>query len=94
MHPIFILFVASVIALVSGMAAWWYVERPANYHPRNELMRLRNHAAWLEQRLDLARRERWGHDMIVSLSEQLGVACQQLARAQRRGHRKPAASPR
>jgi hypothetical protein len=79
-----ILLPALGIALVSWIAAWLYTRNSANHSSVDELQRLRNHAAWLEQRLDTARQERWGHEMIVSLSDQLGTACEQLARAQGR----------
>jgi hypothetical protein len=70
-----------LVALVCWVAAWTHTRNAANHDPREDYRRLQRHAAWLEQRLDVARRERWGPEMIASLSRQLGVACQQLARA-------------
>jgi len=83
----FILVPAAVIGLIAWFTAWWFTHARGE-SPRAEIERLRNHAAWLEQRLDTARRERWDPDMIVSLSGQLGVACQALARA-KRGNPRP-----
>ena len=80
----FIILPAVVIGLIAWLAAWWFTHASKSDSPRDELERLRNHAAWLEQRLDTARQERWDRDMIVSLSDQLGAACGELSRAQRR----------
>jgi hypothetical protein len=88
MQAVLILLVGSVIALFAWIAAWRHTRNPANHSAREELHRLRTHALWLEQRLDTARRERWDHAMIVNLSDQLGAACRQLARAQQRAHRR------
>jgi hypothetical protein len=88
MSAAFILLPALVIAIIAWLAAWWHTRRPAKSGSSDELRRLRSHAVWLEQRLDTARRERWDHQMIVSLSEQLGVACRQLSSAQRRVRRR------
>jgi hypothetical protein len=86
-----ILIVAIAIGLAAWIAALVHTRNPAHHDPREDYRRLQRHAAWLEQRLDQARRERWGAAMINGLSDQLGKACQQLARA--RGgviHRKSA----
>lgn len=91
MPATFLLILVLTIALAAWLAAWWHTHTKAHSRPRpgEELQRLRNYAAWLEQRLDTARRERWDHDMIVSLSRQLGIACRQLSRAQVRAHDTP-----
>jgi hypothetical protein len=91
MQTVLILLIASVIALTSWLAAWWHTRNPASRNARDELQRLRTHALWLEQRLDTARRERWDRDMIVKLTDQLGIACRQLARAQVRARRRAVA---
>ena len=70
-----------VIAVSAWLAAWRHTRNPSNQDPREDYRQLQRHAAWLEQRLDVARRERWSPEMIASLSAQLGDACQQLARA-------------
>jgi hypothetical protein len=77
----FLLLPAFVIGIVAWLAAWWYTRRTTADDGRDEIDRLRNHAAWLEQRLDIARRERWDPEMIVNLSDQLGTACTALTRA-------------
>ena len=78
-----ILLPAVVVGVIAWLAAWWYT-RNSTGSPRDEIQRLRNHAAWLEQRLDVARQERWDRAMIVNLSDQLGTACNTLARARHR----------
>jgi hypothetical protein len=76
-----ILSVMAVIAIAAWLAAWTHTRDPANHDAREDFRRLQRHAAWLEQRLDLARREKWGAEMITSLSIQLGEACHELSRA-------------
>ena len=94
MPATFLLFPALVIGVVAWLAAWWFTHKPVENGERDEIIRLRNHAAWLEQRLDTARRERWDREMIASLSDQLGTACANLARAQRGSRRVPVGSSR
>jgi hypothetical protein len=79
MPATFILLPAVVIGVIVWIVAWWYTRRLANRNQRDEIKRLRNRAAWLEQRLDRARQERWDRAMILGLSDQLGTACQDLA---------------
>lgn len=71
------------LALVAAIVAWFVAWRHtrSHYDPREEYRRLQRHAAWLENRLDQARREKWGAEMITRLSQQLGDACQKLGRA-------------
>lgn len=88
MPATFLLLPAVVIGMIAWITAWWYTRHQARSSPRDELERLRNHAAWLEQRLDTARQERWEHEMIVSLSDQLGSACHELASARNRDRRR------
>lgn len=76
-----ILAVFAVVALVAVVAAWLHARNPANYDPREDFRELQRHAAWLEQRLDLARREHWGAQMITHLSNELGDACRLLGQA-------------
>jgi hypothetical protein len=90
----FIIVPAVLIGLIAWMAAWWYTRTSKRDGPRDELQRLRNHACWLEQRLDIARQERWDAEMIISLSDQLGTACHELACAQRRRRARTLASSR
>ena len=93
MPATFILFPALVIGFTAWILAWWFT-RHSHRAPRDEINRLRNHALWLEQRLDTARGERWDRDMIVSLSDRLGAACAELARARRDSRRSTIASVR
>ena len=90
----FILVPAIVIGAIAWIAAWWFTHRAGADTPRDEIERVRNHAAWLEQRLDKARLERWDPAMINCLSDQLGIACRELTRAQRGSRRRTMASQR
>jgi hypothetical protein len=76
-----ILVVLVVVAILAWLAAWNHTRNPANRDPREDFRQLQRHAAWLEQRLDTARREHWGGEMIAQLSDQLGAACRDLAQA-------------
>jgi hypothetical protein len=87
MQAALILLVAFTIGLLSWLVAWRYTRHPRQRR-QDEFIRARNQALWLEQRLDMARRERWDHAMIVQLSAQLGVACAQLAQARHRARRR------
>jgi hypothetical protein len=78
---------ALLIALIAWIAAWRYTHTAEPEPPRDEVERLRNHALWLEQRLDLARREKWDRAMVADLSHQLGLACDELARARQQRRR-------
>ena len=46
----------------------------------DELQRLRQQEAWLRQRLELAEREQWSHDMIASIADEHRQTALQLAR--------------
>lgn len=78
---VIILGVFVVIALVACIMAWAHTRNPANRDPREDYRQLQRQAEWLEQRLDVARRERWSAEMIRSLEQQLGAACDHLAHA-------------
>ena len=78
----FILFSCAAI----GIALWTMVRRHfrkvKNDYTPSHLQRLHNRAVWLELRLDKARQEHWDRTTIVSLSDELGATCEELARAQ------------
>lgn len=77
--PIFA--VLAVVFLAAWLGAWCYTRDPVHHDPREDFRKLQRQAAWLEQRLDIARREHWDADMIARLSDELGVACRELAGA-------------
>ena len=87
MPATFILFSSAAIGIALWVAVRRYFRNLKIKRPESELQRLRKRAAWLEQRLDLARQERQDRLMILTLSNQLGRACSDLARAQDRSHR-------
>lgn len=74
-----------VVALVAWFGAWLHARNPANYNPEEEAARLRDHAAWLQHRLEVARRENWGHEMVAGITEELGATSRQLAQISGRG---------
>jgi hypothetical protein len=71
--------VVFVVTLVAWAGAWMHARDPANTNAREEVERLRHHAAWLEQRIDVAQREKWDGEMIDNLSAELAATTQQLA---------------
>lgn len=70
-----------VVALVAWLGAWLQARNPANHRPEEDVARLRHHAAWLEQRLEMARREKWGVAMETSLAAELDATTGALASA-------------
>lgn len=68
-----------VVVVIAWVGAWMQARDPASQNPVEDLQRLRVHAAWLEQRLHVARRENWGDAMVASLTEELRVTSDQLA---------------
>jgi hypothetical protein len=74
-----ILAALAVVFLAAWLGAWYYTRNPIYHDPREDFRKLQRQAAWLEQRLDIARREHWDADMIARLSDELGVACRELA---------------
>lgn len=72
-------FAVFVVTIVAWFSAWMHARNPANYNARDEAERLRHHAAWLEQRLEVAHREQWGDDMIDALNDERDLTRRQLA---------------
>lgn len=70
-----------VVVVVAWVGAWMQARDPASQNPVENLQRLQVHAAWLEQRLHVARRENWGDDMVAGLTEELRMTSEQLALA-------------
>ena len=90
---------ASLIFFASatiGIALWTTLRRYARTvqsdHPASYRQRLHQHAVWLELRLDTARQERWDRKKILSLSDELGATCQELARVKSRSYHGKTAS--
>jgi hypothetical protein len=73
--------ISAAIGIIAWIAAVLHLRNPVNHDPRADFRQLQRHAAWLEERLDRARREHWDPLMITSLSNQLGDACRRLAEA-------------
>ena len=72
-----------VLAAAIGVYVWAALQsrHPANQYSGIDLERLRNHEAWLKQRLQLARQEKWSGDMIARITADLAAATQKLAKA-------------
>jgi hypothetical protein len=73
-----IIAVAAVVA-AAFIGAWLQERNPAHQNAQADLERLRQHASWLEQRLAIAEREKWGDAMIGNLSSEHTATLQQLA---------------
>jgi hypothetical protein len=72
---------------VSGLVLTWFRRRANDPRRRNvqeEIARLQHREHWLRQRLEVAQRERWGHDMIVSLTAELSATAEELSGAMAR----------
>jgi ABC-type uncharacterized transport system fused permease/ATPase subunit len=74
---VLLVFVVSVSAYV---AARLHSSNPANASPAADFQRLRQHRAWLEERLRLAWREKWDQIMISRLVDQIEAVDADLAR--------------
>jgi hypothetical protein len=70
----------AAVVVVAFIGAWLQERNPAHQDARADLERLRQHATWLEQRLELAERENWGEAMIASLTAEHAATVQQLTR--------------
>ncbi|MEO6246390.1 MAG: hypothetical protein ABIQ12_13225 [Opitutaceae bacterium] len=62
-----------IVALVAWFGAWTQARDPAQQNPREDFTQAQQEAAWLEERLELARREKWESHLQVSLNEKLAV---------------------
>lgn len=60
-----------VVAIAAWFGAWVQARDPAHQNVRDETERLQVQIRWLEQRLDLARRENWSGDMIACLQDEI-----------------------
>ena len=72
---LFILIVAGGVYLY----AWVQARNPARRNAAEDQARLERHEAWLRQRLELAKRERWGADMVRSIEAELLTTRERLA---------------
>ena len=87
-----ILFACATIGIALWTTMRRYARKVESSYPASYLQRLHQHAAWLELRLDTARQERWDRKKILSLSDQLGATCEELARVKSGAFRKTTAS--
>src|SRR5262245_12144764 len=73
-----------VVALAAWVGAWLHARNPANFNARDEADRLRAQAEWIERRLAVAERERWGKDMTETLLLERAEVARQLAELEMR----------
>jgi hypothetical protein len=73
----------AAVVVVAFIGAWLQERNPARQDARADLERLRQHAAWLEQRLALAERENWDESMIANLSAEHAATVRQMSTATR-----------
>ena len=71
------------VAIAVYVVLWVQSRNPALYDPRREQARLEQHISWLEERLAVARREGWGHEITGSLAANLTASAEQLAQVKR-----------
>ena len=73
--------VVAVIAIVlaAWFGAWMQAHDPAGVDTRQELTRLEQHHAWLQQRLERAQREKWDDDMVATIAAEMAITAAQLA---------------
>ena len=74
----------AAVVVVAFIGAWLQERNPARQDARADLERLRQHAAWLEQRLEIAGRENWDDSMIASLAAEHAATLRQLAEGRAR----------
>ena len=67
-----------VVAIAAWIGAWMQARNPANHDSRQEQVRLQHHYAWLQERLEVARRENWGGEMVGGLADELEATARQL----------------
>ena len=75
------LVVAAILAVAVAVYLYALLEsrNPARQNAQLDLARLRQHTAWLQDRLRLAEEENWDGDMVASISTELELARRQLA---------------
>ncbi len=69
-------FVVCVAAYVGAMIT---SRDPARQNVAQDLATLRQHRAWLEQRLEVAQRENWGPDMVDGIAAELAETSRAIA---------------
>jgi hypothetical protein len=70
-----------IVAIAAWLGARLHARSPGNYNPVEDAKRLRLHADWLAERLEMARREKWGGEMVAELMIDLDRTSAQLVLA-------------
>ena len=68
-----------VVAVVVYVGAWLQSRDPRKRNAAEELAQLRQHHGWLRERLEVARRERWGEEMVTQLAAEHEALSRRLA---------------
>ena len=76
------LFAVLIIAVTVYVVAWVQSRDSAHDCPREELLRLRQQQQWLQQRVELAKRENWPYEMADVISNDLGAVTEQISKTQ------------
>jgi hypothetical protein len=77
MPEAFAIFAVFAVVAAAFVGARQNGTRPAD--KRQEIERLKHQELWLQQRLERARRENWGGDMIAAFTRDLEATSRQLA---------------
>jgi hypothetical protein len=80
MPEAFAVLVVFVISVAAYLGALSTARDPSRQNVAEDLATLRQQHAWLQQRLDLARRENWGEEMVGNLEVKLVETTRQIAR--------------
>lgn len=70
----------SAVALFIGAAMWMRARDPKLHRPEEEMVRMRHHVTWLDERLVRARRENWGHEMVAGIEAERDATRREIAR--------------
>jgi hypothetical protein len=73
--------ILAVIGLFTLRAAFKAREAARRNSP-DEIQRLRGQSEWLAHRLEVARREKWGEDMIANMAREHAAALEQIAQVE------------
>jgi hypothetical protein len=78
---VLVVFVISVAAYIGALIT---ARDPARQNVVEDLATLRQHHAWLRQRLDVARRENWDEEMVGNLEAEQMATAEEINRKERR----------
>jgi hypothetical protein len=76
--------ITSILAVVGlfTLRAAFKAREAARRNSPGEVQRLRGQSEWLAHRLEVARREKWGDDMIANMTREHAVVLAEIARVE------------